>query len=176
MQCADGLGQAHVGQTGHDTTVHQLVRHGVAKQLDHQHLGQAVHHRPVSAAAGMGLAEQKLLGEIEAGQLGQRHAQQCRQPAQQRVLVTDSEIDRRAHDIGTLALATVESVRTGPREEQHAGLADDAVPPQRVRYAQRPAPHQVQMADAGSAVEVGNAAQRPAVEHACVQLEALEQG
>ena len=72
--------------------------------------------------------------------------------------------------------STVEPVRTGPREEQHAGFADDAVPPQRVGHAQRPAPHQVQMADAAAAIEVGNAAQRTAVEHARMQFEALEQG
>ncbi len=148
----------------------------MAQELDHQHLGEAVHHRAVSTTAGLCLAEQQLLGEIEAGQLGQRHAQHGRQPAQQRVLVTDSEIDRRTHDISPLALAAVEPVRTGTREKQHAGLADDAVSPQGVGHAQRPAPHQVQMADAGVAVEVGNAAQRAAVEHARVQFKALEQG
>jgi len=175
VQCADGFGQPRVGKTGHDAAVHQAMGHGVPQELDHQDLGQPVHHGAVPAAAGLCFAEQQLLREIEAGQLRQRHAQQGRQSSHQRVLVPGAEVDRGADDIGAWAFTAVKPVGTRARDEQHAGFVDDAAPPQRVGHAQRPTSHQVQVTHPDAAVEVGQAADRATVKDPGTQLEALKQ-
>jgi len=52
-------------------------------------------------------ADQQLPREIEARQLRQRHAQQGRQSAQQRLVVTGAKVDRCADDIGAWIVTAV---------------------------------------------------------------------
>ncbi len=153
MHGADGPGQARIGQARHGTRVHQPLGHRVAQQLDQQHLDEAVHHRGMAAAGGQYLGKQQLLGGLQARQLRHRHPQQRGQAAQQRVLVTGAEVNLGADQLGALGRRGRHPVRHRPRQEEQAGLDQQTVLALRPGQPQRPAPQQVQMADAGLGLE-----------------------
>jgi hypothetical protein len=157
----------------HQAAVDQALLDGVAQQLDHHHLGQAIHHGVVAATRVEGLAEQQLLREVQPGQASERHQQPGGQRTQQGVLVAEAELDRGAHQLGALCGLGIQAVGGRPREEQHARLVEHRAAAPGIGNAEGAAAQQVQMADTLPGVEAGHAAQRTAVKNPGTQVESL---